>query len=220
MKEAVGTVKNGGGGANGGVFNKLFPQKYDFHKMLADQADELSSGIEALNNWLKEGMLSEPSEIVKKEKAIDELRHGMENLLMEAFSTPFDRREIYTIAHQMGQIMDFAVSTYLEMKAFGVHTDNAMLGMAKSLETGTKLFSDAVKLVVRNPAGAEALIRDIRRSEHEVENMYIEAMAELFKKGDISEAMRKREIYHHLKDAGRAMSSTVDILHRIVVAFA
>jgi len=208
------------GGGNGGVFNRLFPPKYDFHQMLIDQSLELSSGIEALNNWLKEGMLSEPSEIVKKEKAVDELRHGMETLLMEAFSTPFDRREIYTIAHQMGQIMDFAISTYLEMRAFGVHTDDAMLSMAKSLSDGAKLFSEALKLAIKDPVRTESLIRDIRKSEHEVEKVYIDAMAELFRKGDAFDALRKREIYHHLKDAGRALSTTVDILHRIVVAFA
>jgi len=203
-----------------GVFGKLFPPKYDFHQMLVDQAIELNSGIDALNSWLKEGILSEPSEIVKKEKAVDDLRHAMETFLMEAFSTPFDRREIYTIAHQMGQIMDFAVSTHLEMRAFGVHTDDAMLSMGKSLGAATKVFIDALRLAIKDPVGTESLIRDIRKSEHEVEKVYIEAMGELFRKGDAFDALRKREIYHHLKDAGRAMSSTVDILHRIVVAFA
>lgn len=210
-KDEVGSV---------GFFDRLFPPKYDFHKMLIDQSLELSSGIEALNSWLKDGKLSEPGEIMVKEKAVDELRHGMETLLMEAFSTPFDRREIYTISHQMGQIMDFAVSTCLEMRAFGVHTDDAMLSMARSLGSGTMLFSEAIKLATKDPAGTESLIRDIRKSEHEVEKVYIDAMAELFKKGDAFDALRKREIYHHLKDAGRALSSTVDILHRIVVAFA
>jgi len=206
-------------GANGGVFSKLFPPKYDFLQMLVDQSVELNSGIEALNNWLKAGILSEPSEIVKKERAVDDMRHAMETFLMEAFSTPFDRREIYTISHQMGQIMDFAVSTHLEMRAFGVHTDDSMLCMARSLSAGTKLFIEALSMAIKDPGRSESLIRDIRKAEHEVEKVYIEAMAELFKKGDAFDALRKREIYHHLKDAGRALSSTVDILHRIVVAF-
>lgn len=205
---------------NNSVFGKLFPPKYDFHQMLVDQASELNSGIEALNIWLKQGIQSESGEIVKREKTLDGMRHAMETLLMEAFSTPFDRREIYTISHQMGQIMDFAVSTHLEMRAFGVHTDDAMLSMARSLGTATKLFIDALSLAMKDPVGTETVIRDIRKSEHEIENVYIEAMGDLFRKGDAFDALRKREIYHHLKDAGRALSSTVDILHRIVVAFA
>jgi hypothetical protein len=205
---------------NGGVFGKLFPPKYDFHQMLIDQAIEMTAGTKALHDWLKAGILSEPNEIVKKEKSVDDMRHSMEELLMVAFSTPFDRREIYSISHQMGQILDFAVSTYLEMRAFGVHTDDAMLSMASSLHRGTDLFVDAIRSVTSDPACAEKLIRDIRKSEHEIENIYIEAMAEAFKRADAPEAMKKREIYHHLKDAGRSLSATVDILHRIVVTFA
>ena len=213
-------MSNGNGsGSSGGVFDKLFPPKYDFHKMLVDQSVELNSGIESLNEWLKEAKLSEPSEIVRKEKSLDDMRHSMENFLMEAFSTPFDRREIYTISHQMGQIMDFAVSTCLEMRAFGAHPDEAMLSMARSLGNATRMFIEALKLAVKDPVGSENRIRDIRKAEHEVERVYIEAMADLFKKGDAFDALRKRELYHHLKDAGRAMSSTVDILHRIIVAF-
>jgi len=205
---------------NGGVFGRLFPPKYDFHRMLVDQAAEMTAGTKALHDWLKEGVLSEPNEIVKKEKAVDDMRHGMEELLMVAFSTPFDRREIYSISHQMGQILDFAVSTYLEMRAFGVHTDDAMLGMASSLHRGTDLFVEAMKSVTSDPQCAERLIRDIRKTEHDIESLYIEAMAEAFRRSDAPEAMKKREIYHHLKDAGRALSATVDVLHRIVVTFA
>jgi len=120
----------------------------------------------------------------------------------------------------MGQILDFAVSTYLEMRAFVVHPDDAMLGMASSLHRGTDLFVEAMRSVTSDPPCAEKLIRDIRKTEHEIENIYIEAMAEAFRRADAPEAMKKREIYHHLKDAGRALSSTVDILHRIVVTFA
>jgi uncharacterized protein len=205
---------------NTGVFSKLFPPKYDFHQMLVDQATELNAGIEALNSWLKVGIQSESGDIVRREKNLDDMRHAMEPLLMEAFSTPFDRREIYTISHQMGQILDFAVSTHLEMRAFGVHSDDAMMSMAKSLGDATRIFIDALRRTMKDPLGTETLIRDIRKSEHEIEKVYIEAMSELFRKGDAFYALRKREIYHHLKDAGRSMSSTVDILHRIVVAFA
>ena len=60
----------------------------------------------------------------------------------------------------------------------------------------------------------------MRKAEHEIERIYIAAMAALFKRGEASEAMKKREIYHHLKDAGRELGAAVDILHRIIVIFA
>jgi hypothetical protein len=33
-------------------------------------------------------------------------------------------------------------------------------------------------------------------------------------------ALRKREVYHHLRDAGRALRNTADIMHRTAVGLA
>jgi len=45
-------------------------------------------------------------------------------------------------------------------------------------------------------------------------------MADLLHTSDAMAALRKREIYHHLRDAGRALRNTVDIMHRTVVGLA
>jgi hypothetical protein len=66
--------------------------------------------------------------------------------------------------------------------------------------------------------GAQASIQQIRKHTHEIEDTYIESMALLFLQEDVMMAIKKREIYHHLRDAGRNMNSTVDILYRIIVA--
>jgi sulfur transfer complex TusBCD TusB component (DsrH family) len=64
------------------------------------------------------------------------------------------------------------------------------------------------------------MIRQIRKHTHEIEYTYIESMALLFLQDDVIMAIKKREICHHLRDAGRNMNSTVDILHRIIMALA
>jgi hypothetical protein len=45
-------------------------------------------------------------------------------------------------------------------------------------------------------------------------------MTELFRTNDAMNALRTREIYHHLRDAGRAMRNTLDILHNAVIDLA
>lgn len=203
-----------------GMFDRLFPTKYDFHKMLVDQADTTAAGTKALLSWLKKEIPSEQTDIETKEEALDKMRHTMEVQLMEAFSTPFDRRDIYMISHQMGQILDFAISTYVEMEAFEVRPDDALIDMATALNTGAANFAKAMRIMEKDPTETESLVHGIRKSEHEIEIIYIDAMARVLKKSDPSEALRKREIYHHLKDAGRALGATIDILHRIVVNIA
>jgi len=202
------------------MMDRIFPPKYDFYEMLEGQSQTVALGTDALLTWFKKGILSDSEEIEKRENALDEMRHDMETHLMEAFTTPFDRREIYSISHQMGEILDFCVSTHKEMKGFDVGPDDAIISMANSLSKGMKKFSEAMLVLTKDPALSETLIREIRRSEHEIEKTYIDAMTKLLRGGDPFIALRKREIYHHLKDAGRSMGTVAEILHRIVVSIA
>ena len=63
-------------------------------------------------------------------------------------------------------------------------------------------------------------IRHARDAYNAMEEIYITAMAELLKTDDAMNAIRTREIYHHLRDAGRAMRDTLDILHNAVIDLA
>jgi len=50
-----------------------------------------------------------------------------------------------------------------------------------------------------------------------IEQSYREAMSAVFKSNNPMEALRQREVYHHIKDASTYLDSAVDILHKIVV---
>jgi hypothetical protein len=52
---------------------------------------------------------------------------------------------------------------------------------------------------------------------HAIEDTYIACMADLFKTDDVMDAMKKREIYYLLRNAGKALSVTLDIIHKSVV---
>jgi uncharacterized protein Yka (UPF0111/DUF47 family) len=204
-------------GKRRGVLNLMFPTNHDFYGMLSKQADQTSVGVRTLIAWLESGANTDPIEIIKEENIGDVLRLDMERLLQEAFSTPFDRQDIYTVSRQMDHILNYTVSTAYEMRAFGVKPDEATMSMARSLLNGAELVARCVLLLKDHPAEAEKLIRRLRDYEHDIEKTYIRSMALVFAENDAILAMKKREIYHHLKDAGRNMSITVDVLHRIIV---
>lgn len=199
----------------------IFPPKHDFEGMLLLQADKNLEGVKALNDWLRSNNLSVPaSNLDRIEQEADDMRHRMEMLLLDAFSTPFDRQNIYSISRQMDYILNFSLSTAIEMRAFGVQADEAILGMAMYLQNGVATVRDAIEIMQRNPAKADSMIRQMRQYEREIEVLYVSSLADLFKLEDHIQILKKREVYHHLKDAGRALSITVDILHRIIVELA
>lgn len=204
----------------GGLIDRLFPPKYDFVKMLGEQASMVVKGIEALSSWMTSDGEFESDELIRIDRALDDSRHKMENALLEAFTTPFDRRDIYSIAHQMGEILDFIVSTRAEMKVLGVKADEPLTRMTNALNKGMKEFAQSLASVQTDAIAAENKIREIRRVGHEIEDIYMEALAQALKNGDAVDAIRRREIYHHMKDASRALGLAVDILHRIIVSIA
>lgn len=203
-----------------GLIDRLFPTKFDFVGMLQEQAFTVVKGIDALLAWMKSDGSVQDDLLIRIDGALDDSRHKMESALLEAFTTPFDRRDIYSIAHQMGEVSDFIVSTKTEMLSLNIRADESLIGMTKTLRKGMAKFADAIKDVQNDPVKAEGLIREIRKAEHEIENIYIEALKQVMSKGDAIEALRRREIYHHMKDAGRALGQAVDRLHRIIVSIA
>lgn len=214
-------MDEGGGNRRGRGLGSIFPPKYDFHGMLLAQADKTSDGVRALADWLKLNDLDmPPDELARIEQEADDMRHDMERLLLEAFSTPFDRQDIYSISRQMDYILNYCLSTAIEMRAFGVHPDEATISMAVNLQQGTTKVKEAIAIMARHPAQADVMIREMRRWEREIEVLYVASLSAVFESESPIEAMKKREVYHHLKDAGRTLSITIDILHRIIVELA
>jgi len=82
--------------------------------------------------------LTEPEELKIEEQRADTLRHDMEDRLMEAFTTPFDRQDIYQISRQMDYILNNCLSTAQEMNAFEVPPDDAIRKMAYALRNGVE----------------------------------------------------------------------------------
>jgi hypothetical protein len=200
-----------------GLFDVIFPREYDFEGMLAHQAERTLAGVRIFAAWLDKTPLIEPVILGQVETEVDELRYHLEEKLLEAFSTPFDRQDIYSLSRQMDYILNFSRETATEMYAFGVEPDDHIREMVRGLLYGTEQVSAAVRVMSNDQKQVEQAIREARKAMRAIEADYIAGMQDLFSTRDPMTALRKREIYHHLRDAGRALRATVDILHKAVV---
>ena len=202
------------------VFSAIFPREYDFEGMLALQADRTVAGVQELVVWLKNCPLCSPRELEQIENEVDIMRHDMEAKLINSFSTPFDRQDIYSISRQMDYILNFSRETAKEMYAFEVSPDKPILDMAEKLLSGTGCIARGIKVLNDDKEAVGMEIRHARDDYNELEEIYIAGMAELLKTSDAMHAIRTQEIYHHLRHAGRAMRDTLDILHNAVIDLA
>ncbi|HEX3000783.1 MAG TPA: DUF47 family protein [Methanoregula sp.] len=203
-----------------GIFASLFPREHDFYAMLDKQAEWTVVGVREFVNWLTVLPLASPDDLEEIENAVDLMRHDMEDKLIRSFSTPFDRQDIYSISRQMDYILNFSKETAKEMVAFSVVPDEHIRSMARQLLEGTESIGRGIGALDSDKDAVENEIRCARRAYNILEEQYITGMAELLRTNDAMQAIRTREIYHHLRDAGRAMRDTLDILHNAVIDLA
>lgn len=197
--------------------DRLFPAKYNFYIMLSNQARMNLSGVDALHKWLTGVLPAEEDRLIQSVKDADEIRMDMEKNLIQAFSTPFDRGDIYTISIGMDKVIEYAQSTLLSMKAYDVPANNVITRMVESLKKGAEFFAEAIELLEKEPKKAEMTIARIRETHNEIEQLYRDGMTDEFKSNDPIDVAKHREVYHHIKDASTNQEDAVDILHRIVV---
>jgi len=132
--------------------------------MLSEQAQLNAQGVDALFNWLKDASAIESSALRQELKAADEIRMELERKLIDAFTTPFDRGDIYSISIGMNKVIEYAESTLLSMQAYEITANPVMIGMVAILKEGTDQFAESVAHLKTNPYETESHIAGIRQT--------------------------------------------------------
>jgi len=197
--------------------DRLFPAKYDFYGMLREQAEITAQGVSTLLAWLENPSPENYDLLIKLTIQADIVRMEMEKKLIEAFSTPFDRQDIYYISVQMDRIIEYSRTTMQSIKEYEVQVDNYIIKMVRELCEGTVIFAHAVALLEKNPIGVQDQIQIIRRSLEAVEESYRKGMSAAFKTSDVMGAIKYHDVKCQLRDAAYFLSYSADILHKIVV---
>ncbi|MGH4137934.1 DUF47 domain-containing protein [Clostridium sp.] len=201
----------------GSIMDRFFPDKYDFYEMLINQAEINAFGVEMLHKWLSSSSDEEKQKLFLYVKEADEARMIMESKLIEAFTTPFDKADIYSFSSAIGKIIKYTKSTLLSMETYEVATDDTITLMVSKLKEGTDFLLESINVLKNNPIKSQDNIIKMRATNTDIERFYRERMAILFKTSDAMNAIKHREIYHHIKDASLNLEDALDIFHRIVV---
>ncbi|MHC1719743.1 MAG: DUF47 domain-containing protein [Clostridiaceae bacterium] len=199
------------------IFDKIFPKKYDFYAMLYEQSMTNYKAVHSLEKWIKDREEADYNEVFINKSEADKIRFRLEGDLVEAFATPFDRQDIYSISVQMSKIIDCCKSMVKTMKALNIEPDATIIGMSSLLSQAALELTEAMSILEKEPAKSQSKIERIRLSENSIEEIYISGLAGLFAHNDAITILRYREIYNYLKEAAMFLGYTVDIYHRICV---
>ncbi|VBB09476.1 putative phosphate transport regulator [Lucifera butyrica] len=198
-------------------WDHLFPPKYNFYDMITEQAKKTAAGISTFRSWLQNPGPENAYALRSLTREADDVRLEMEARLIDAFVTPFDRQDIYSLSVSMDRIIESAKAIMELMIVYEINTDDAICDMVLNLEEGTQKFHIAVGLLKSDPLEAGKMIGDIRRCQTDVENSYRHGSTVIFENTDMVRVMKFREVYNKIQEAAGYMGTTVDILHKIVV---
>lgn len=199
------------------LFNKIFPKKYNFYSMLLEQSKTNYQVIHALQRWIKDKDENDYNELFVKKNEANKIRFKLEHDLVEAFTTPFDRQDLYSISVAMNKIIDRSISVLKTIKALNIEVNSTIIGMSSLLSEGALELSEAIIVLETTPAESQSKIEKIRIAQYSMEDIYIAGLSELFSNKDAITILRYMEVYNFLKEAAILLGDTVDIYHRICI---
>lgn len=199
------------------VLERVFPKAPDFHRLLAEQAEQVVGTVSLLVRFMESGDAGIAQQIKKDEHDADIIKVRNIHTLNEAFSTPFDREDIYRAIMDLDEVINYCKSTVNEMDVLGVHPDAFTHEMAVCLRDGVIALHAGFERLAATPADAAADADIARKAERRVEKAYRRALAALFQGDDYLNMFKRREIYRHLSNAADRMAHCANTLHDIVV---
>ena len=171
---------------------------------------------EMMGKWPDGGDLGR--EILKAEQEGDRITHTIVQRLNSTFVTPIDREDIYDLATQMDDVVDYTeeAADFLGLYQIEAPMDQAkaltevLVGCCEQLAEGLENLRDFKDL--------EKYWIEIHRIENEGDRVSRDAVASLFSNGiDPMVVIRWKDIYERLESAIDACERVANILENIVI---
>lgn len=203
---------------------KLFSRRKKdnrFLELLIQQAEFTRQGMDVLRQYMQQPDNALAEKVSNIESEADEVRRILIDELNRTFVTPFDREDIFALSLTIDDILDYAESTVDEMAMLNV-TPNPFLERMVSLlnDAATEIYRGVLRLVDHPNVANDHAVR-AKALENRVEQVYREAIADLFRDPDdlneVMEILKLREIYRHLSNAADRGDQAANVIGDIVV---
>jgi predicted phosphate transport protein (TIGR00153 family) len=171
---------------------------------------------EMLEGWPDASGLAR--EILLAEQEGDKITHQIVNRVNTTFVTPIDGGDIYALATQLDDIVDYIEETADFMGLYRIEAPmDQSLAMADVLVKSCEQLAEALEHL-RGFKDLERYWIEIHRLENEGDRLYRDAVASLFANGiDPMFVIRWRDIFLRLERAVDATETAAHILEGIVI---
>ena len=194
----------------------FLPETPDVLGMLSEQAMVTIEGVEALVAWAAGD--PEGADAVRAcEHRADDRKRELRKALTEAYTTPMDAEDLYTMSVRLDAVMNGAKDAVRESEVMEIHPDEHVLAMCGLLAEGVRHLADAFAGLGGDDqpgsgrAATEAADAAVK-SQRQLERAYRGAMSALLEVDDLREVMGRRELYRRFS---RVSEELVEVAERV-----
>ena len=203
-------------------FREFFkPRKDKFVQLLIEQAEITLQGMDALESYMKKRSEKHAISVRQAEKDADEVRRILIDELNRTFVTPIDREDLFALSRAIDDVMDYAYATVGEMEVLDVEPNDYLRRLVSLLQDAAEEIHLAMLRLKENPGVAAEHASRAKALENRVEQVYREAVADLFSGPDdiqhVMEMLKLRELYRHLSNCADRGDAAANVIHDIVV---
>jgi len=194
----------------------FLPDTPDVLALLRAQVALTVRGVDAFAAWAAAGGDMAPAASVRAlEHEADTAKGALRDALRDAFVTPLDPEDLFTLSRGIDWILNHAKDAIGESEVMGCPPDGATAAMAALLAQSVHHLDDAVARIAERSGDAAACADAAVKAERHLEKTYRAAMGVLTDVEDVRVVMGRQELYRRCLRMGEAV---VDVAERLIYA--
>ncbi|HKV44017.1 MAG TPA: DUF47 family protein [bacterium] len=197
---------------------RLFPKEESFFDLFNQAADNIRQGARMLRDLLDDYRDVEPRAVAIKavEDKGDEITHMIIDRLNRTFVTPLDREDIYDLAKQLDNVLDWIEAASARMAVYRIPRPT---GAAQEMGHIIANLGEALVEAIANLKKLDRIdgpVQEIHRLENLADHVQRIATAALFVGGqDAIDVIKWKEIYETLEEATDQGEDVANVLEGI-----
>lgn len=187
---------------------------------LAKKAVETSEALVVLLSDLGDKELSKKIHILEQEA--DQLTREIFAELNKTFITPLDREDMQRIASKIDDVIDFMDGISARINSYQISTTPPFAKeMATELVNATKEVEYMISKLqrIKDPQDMITHCRNTSDIEHKVDDLYRDAIKELFTTNDAIHIIKLKDIYETMETASDRCVDVADVIEDIVLKY-
>ena len=187
---------------------------------LAKKAVETSEAVVVLFDDLTN--VEQGKKIHQLETEADVLTRDIFSALNKTFITPLDREDMQRIASKIDDVIDFMDGIAARVYSYKITTPPPYtVDMAHELVKATKEVEYMISKLqnIKDPKDMIQHCRNTGDIEHTVDDLYREAIKELFESDDAIKIIKLKDIYETMETASDRCVDVADVIEDIVLKY-